>query len=241
MFERPREDSVVDLEEFAMARAGGGIEGTLRDAGTGKDMTSRTYFVAAVDSEGLIATASGYSDFAGPVTGEYCTKGLRPGIYYILALVAPLSDTYQQAQWYGVVNVPISIVLEATKLDPPVDALPVVVGEGLTSGVDMVFDLATGVSSNFPEAIPRAYSLSQNDPNPFNPGTSIEFSLPAAGLVTLRVYNILGEEVATLVAGDHAAGTFSTSWDASGHASGVYSYRLTAGEYVQTRKMVLLR
>jgi hypothetical protein len=59
--------------------------------------------------------------------------------------------------------------------------------------------------------------------------------------VTLRVYNTLGEEVATLIRGDRAAGTFKATWDASGMPSGVYFYRLTAGEYVETRKMILMR
>ncbi|MGB2959483.1 MAG: T9SS type A sorting domain-containing protein [Bacteroidota bacterium] len=90
-------------------------------------------------------------------------------------------------------------------------------------------------------AIPKQFALSQNYPNPFNPSTAIEFALPHSGFVTLRVYNVLGEEVATLVAGDHPAGTFNAIWDASDMPSGVYFYRLTAGEYVQTKKAVLMR
>jgi predicted outer membrane repeat protein len=89
--------------------------------------------------------------------------------------------------------------------------------------------------------IPTEYALSQNYPNPFNPSTTIEYALPHAGFVTLKVYNVLGEEVASLIAGDHAAGTFKTTWDASNMPSGVYFYRLTAGEYVQTKKMILMR
>ena len=89
--------------------------------------------------------------------------------------------------------------------------------------------------------IPHEYALAQNYLNPFNPSTTIEFTLPQGGYVTLRVYNVLGEEVAALVAGEHAAGTFKATWDASGLPSGVYFYRLTAGEYVQTKKGVLMR
>ena len=88
---------------------------------------------------------------------------------------------------------------------------------------------------------PSDFSLHQNYPNPFNPTTSIEYALPHAGYVSLRVYNVLGEGVATLVDGQQAAGTLKTTWDASHMPSGVYFYRLTAGEYVQTRKMVLMR
>ena len=89
--------------------------------------------------------------------------------------------------------------------------------------------------------VPDDCTLSQNYPNPFNPSTTIEFALPHSGFVTLKVYSVLGEDVATLVAGNHTAGTFTTTWDASGMPSGVYFYRLSVGEYVQTRKMVLMR
>jgi len=89
--------------------------------------------------------------------------------------------------------------------------------------------------------VPVEYALTQNYPNPFNPSTTIEFALPHAGYVTLKAYNVLGEEVAALIEGDHAAGTFKATWNASGMPSGVYLYRLTAGDYVQTRKMMLIR
>ena len=91
------------------------------------------------------------------------------------------------------------------------------------------------------DTAPSEYLLSQNYPNPFNPTTTIEFALPHSGYITLKAYNVLGEEVATLVDGDHAAGTFNTMWTASGLPSGLYFYRLTAGEYVQTKKMVLMK
>jgi len=91
------------------------------------------------------------------------------------------------------------------------------------------------------DGIPMQMGLSQNFPNPFNPTTAIEYSLPDAGYVTVKVYNVLGEEVAVLVAGNHAPGTYTVKWDASRIPSGVYFYRLTAGEVVQTKKMVLMR
>ncbi|MGB2958213.1 MAG: T9SS type A sorting domain-containing protein, partial [Bacteroidota bacterium] len=78
-------------------------------------------------------------------------------------------------------------------------------------------------------------------PNPFNPTTTIEFALPQSGYVTLKVYNPLGEEVATLVEAEHADGRYKATWDASGVPSGVYFYRLTAGGYVHTKKMILMR
>jgi hypothetical protein len=89
--------------------------------------------------------------------------------------------------------------------------------------------------------LPTAGRLYQNYPNPFNPTTTIEYTLPHQSYVTLRVYNVLGEELATVVEGDHTVGTFKKSWDASALSSGVYLYRLTAGEFVQTRRMVLMK
>jgi dienelactone hydrolase len=97
----------------------------------------------------------------------------------------------------------------------------------------------TGVAGE--SVLPSRYVLSQNYPNPFNPSTTIEFALPHAGFVTLTVYNLLGERVSTLVAADHPAGTYEATWDASGLPSGVYFYRLTAEEYVQTKRMIVVK
>jgi hypothetical protein len=91
------------------------------------------------------------------------------------------------------------------------------------------------------EEIPFVYSLTQNYPNPFNPSTTIEFALPKSAFVTLKIYNLLGEEVATLIAEQRAAGIHKFNWDARGLASGVYLYRLEAGDFMQTKKLILMR
>jgi uncharacterized delta-60 repeat protein len=88
---------------------------------------------------------------------------------------------------------------------------------------------------------PSHYWLAQNYPNPFNPSTTIEFTLPKSTFVTLKVYNLLGEEVATLIAEQRSAGIHKLNWDARGLASGVYLYRLEAGEFVQVKKLILMR
>jgi len=88
---------------------------------------------------------------------------------------------------------------------------------------------------------PKEYSLHQNYPNPFNPTTNIEFSIPKSEFVTLKVYNILGEEMATLVSEKLAAGSYKYDWDASSLASGVYLYRIKAGAFQQIKKMVLIK
>jgi len=86
-----------------------------------------------------------------------------------------------------------------------------------------------------------ACQLHQNYPNPFNPSTTIEFNIPKTGEVTLKVFNILGEEVATLISDRLSAGSYSYEWDASSLVSGVYLYRLQAGDYIETRKMILMK
>jgi photosystem II stability/assembly factor-like uncharacterized protein len=98
------------------------------------------------------------------------------------------------------------------------------------------------VSSGEPgESIPKEYGIKQNYPNPFNPTTSIRYSIPKEGLVTLKVYNIIGEEVATLVDEVKQADNYNVSFDASSLSSGIYFYRLQAGNFVETKKMVLLK
>jgi hypothetical protein len=88
---------------------------------------------------------------------------------------------------------------------------------------------------------PLAFSLKQNYPNPFNPRTTIAFDIPKTSQVTLKIYNILGEEVTTLLSASLLSGSYKYEWDASSLASGVYLYRLEAEKYVETRKMVLLK
>jgi len=89
--------------------------------------------------------------------------------------------------------------------------------------------------------IPAEFELSQNYPNPFNPSTTIRYGLPSRSHVTLTVFNILGQQVATLVEGEMEAGYHEAVFDASRLASGVYLYRLQAGDFVQTKRLVLLR
>jgi hypothetical protein len=90
-------------------------------------------------------------------------------------------------------------------------------------------------------SIPKIFKLEQNYPNPFNPSTMIEFVLPKSSEVSLKVFNILGEEVSTLVSDRLSAGLYSYNWDASEVASGVYLYRLEVEGFALTRKMILMK
>jgi hypothetical protein len=100
-----------------------------------------------------------------------------------------------------------------------------------------------GVSSveRVGDDLPKEYSLAQNFPNPFNPMTVIEFSLPKTGYVSLVVFNSLGQEVQTLMRQQMAPGRFRVQWNAANVASGVYLCQLRAGEFMQTKKLVLIR
>jgi len=99
-------------------------------------------------------------------------------------------------------------------------------------------------SSNEIEVVvnaPDKFTLNQNYPNPFNPSTSIEFQLPKEAFVTLKVYNILGVEIATLVNEQKPAGVHKINFNASGLPSGMYIYKISAGNFEHTRKMMLLK
>jgi hypothetical protein len=85
------------------------------------------------------------------------------------------------------------------------------------------------------------FSLTQNYPNPFNPVTTIEFTIPVKSYVTLKIYDIQGREVATLIDQERNAGLHIVNWNAGGFSSGVYFYRLTAGTYTDTKRMMLTK
>jgi len=95
------------------------------------------------------------------------------------------------------------------------------------------------VAANQP--IPLTYELFQNYPNPFNPATTIQYSVPGTQYVSLKIYDVLGREVATLLDDTKQPGIYSVMWDARGFSSGVYFYRLRAGGYVDTKKLILVK
>ena len=88
---------------------------------------------------------------------------------------------------------------------------------------------------------PCKYLLHQNYPNPFNPTTTIQFQIPELSFVTLKVYDVLGNEVAILVNGEKSAGSYVVEFDGSELSTGIYYYQLKSSGFIQTRKMLLLR
>jgi N-acetylneuraminic acid mutarotase len=229
--------AVVDGKIFAIggSRPGGQILKTVELYDTGKDVwtvwtteasmpVGNGYFGTGL-VDGIIYTVGGASNPASPYsqvfacdpsTGEWLEKTAMSMARFALGVGVVNGKIYAIGGGIGWLPLPLSIVEE---YDPT-----------LTSVEDFSLD---NISTRF--------VLQQNYPNPFNPFTNIEFSIPKSEYVILKIYNILGEEVATLVSKDHTAGKYKYNWDASSMASGVYLYRIQAGDYVEVKKMVLLR
>jgi fibronectin-binding autotransporter adhesin len=136
----------------------------------------------------------------------------------------------------------LSDTLVATNLRAGTATITVTATDVDNSRITTSFNVTTsGVGVEIAPVIPTEYSLSQNYPNPFNPSTTIEFGLPTASNVTLKVYNMLGEEVASVVNQTMSAGYHTVTFDGSKFTSGMYIYRITAGNFVQVKKMMMLK
>ncbi len=109
------------------------------------------------------------------------------------------------------------------------------------SQISAFYDINTGIDKRSDVVPPADFALAQNFPNPFNPSTTIRFEIPSPGFVTLKVFDVLGREIATLIQDRMAAGEYSVPWDAASCASGVYYYKLETANAVLVKKMILLR
>jgi hypothetical protein len=118
------------------------------------------------------------------------------------------------------------------------DGLVVVATHG--AGVFSANQTVVGVESN-PVSIPNSFSLSQNYPNPFNPSTKINFSLPSPNNVKITLYDMAGKKVAEILNQELAGGSHTVNFNAANLASGTYIYRIQAGNFVEAKKMVLLK
>ena len=189
----------------------------------------------------VVSNASGGTDhgWAEPVImfGSKVNAGIMgtspvipatPDVNYNIPLQFDFRSVYSSVlkDWFGASPTELQVAVTGTIVNP------------LTSSV-VVSGAIAGVGSG--GSLPKEYSLEQNYPNPFNPSTVIRYELPGGVNVLLDVYNSLGERVATLVDGPQGAGTHEVSFNGGSLASGMYLYRLKAGSYQVTRKMLLVR
>ena len=107
--------------------------------------------------------------------------------------------------------------------------------------IDELISYVTGINDEVTTQTPSNYLLSQNYPNPFNPSTTISYNIPVAGNVTLKIYNLMGEEVTVLVNEEKAIGNYEVQFDASRLTSGVYFYRLQTGTFSEAKKLILMK
>lgn len=119
-------------------------------------------------------------------------------------------------------------------------------GWGSQWGTNIVYNyvgprIISSVEKEIIDIVPTGYTLSQNYPNPFNPGTTFRYSIPTQSKVVIKVYDILGNEITTLMDEEKSVGTYEITWNAASLPSGVYFYQLKAGSFVSTKKMILIR
>ncbi len=212
-------------------------------------VTSTTYGSVHFNSS-TFGLASGSAGIVRSTDGgvSYTTAGTIPGTGNITAL-----EGYANYFWYvrgtGVFisadgGLTFTSAFTATSgtfndMDFAVNGCPS--GWAVTSsGAIYKMSILTGISGTS-EIIPDNYSLKQNYPNPFNPTTNINFSIPKSGLVTLKIYDMTGKEVATLVNEVKSAGSYLVGFNASNLPSGAYFYRVSSGNFVDTKKMMLIK
>jgi hypothetical protein len=156
-------------------------------------------------------------------------------IIFYLSIIFSASLLYSQS----------SIVYDAgTNIDIGTNAdvcAATITVNGTYSGNGTFCNVPVDVEEEYKSEIPKEFNLSQNYPNPFNPSTVISYQLPVSSKVIIKVYDALGKEVRTLVNEEKPAGSYSVSFDATALSSGFYFYKITAGNFISTKKMILLR
>lgn len=151
----------------------------------------------------------------------------------LLIIIAAFSNILPQDVWEKTTGLD-SIIIYSLAINSN--------GDVFAGTADGVFrSLYTTSIKESENEIVSSFLLYQNYPNPFNPSTLISYSIPQSGFVTLKVYDLLGNEVATLVNENELAERYEVEFNASKLSSGIYLYKLQAGSFVQTRKMILLK
>jgi hypothetical protein len=202
-------------------------------------VSGKRYFVYHTATGTSVLYSALEQRFINYVRGRF-PGGIEPWNYFVSWPTAPATQYPESWFWFNHRESVLAITYEdingatARAFDSTAYAL-------LCGANDFLTDTtATTVLSGEP-LVANGFELGQNYPNPFNPSTAISYHLAVNSRVSLRVFDLLGREVAVLVDEEQPAGTYRAMWDATRLPSGVYFYRLTAGEYVQTRKMLLTK
>ncbi len=186
-------------------------------------------------AQGSVAGAIVYASMNGVVSGyamtgsngNYTINGLAPGTYSVTVDRPGYEEVAAQTTTVSYIN---GTTNTGTKTSTPT-----------IQTVNFSVSGTTGVTTPSPTGVALSYTLNQNYPNPFNPSTTITFAIPQSAKTTLKVYNILGQEVASLVDGYETNGVHQVLFNADRLSSGVYFYQLKSGSFVQSKKMVLLK
>ncbi len=178
------------------------------------------------------------------------TNAVKPGTNYYYQVKA--YNNFQDTLSYKLVNSPVWMNINPTTgliqgIAPQTEGdttVTIKVVDNHANSDTQTFTLhisntITSVREN--NILPSEFSLYQNYPNPFNPSTTINYEIPKQSFVKLKIYDILGREVKTLVNEEKSAGNYKVTFDASGLASGIYFYRMQAGSFVETKKLILLK
>lgn len=239
---------------------------TAREHVTGAVLDSLIYIVGGQLSTGNTTIVEAYSPITNtwyaipgmPSARHSATTAVVNGRLYVIGGEGPTATGYGELQVNEEYNPITRTWRTMTRMPTPRShlggtayngkiyviggATTVGVGNFHTTGVNEMFDPSglTAINDPVPDA-PRAIRLYQNFPNPFNPATQIRYDVATSGLVQLKIFDMLGREVATLVDGFQFAGAKEISWDGSSSPSGVYYYRLYAGETTEMRSMLLMK
>ena len=170
------------------------------------------------------------------LTGIHQISGAVIDIYDANILEGPPSAY----RWLGSTTTDANGIFAFDITDPLVEAVSVTASTSASGTSSFAFlQLVTDVENE--EQLPVEFSLSQNYPNPFNPSTKIRYSLPKVSFATIKVYDMLGNEVMTLINEEQSAGNYEVDFDASGLSSGMYFYTLQTDSFLETKKMLLLK
>ncbi len=207
------------------------------------NLTGNYYIMMVLTEDNLVYSQTGNSGCpgSGAFVHKYVVKGLINGATGTL-----LATTDNWTSGNGVTT-PLNYTFPAGVVDANCNLNVFVYQQGADPGASSPIQQSMFVPATGPTGIinnnttATQFSLSQNYPNPFNPTTNIHFSLPKDGNASLKIYDILGNEVATYVDGFMKSGTYNAEVDASNWASGIYFYTLRSGNFVETKKLSLVK